>query len=306
MPDRRGARTNPAENSAENSADISTVPRHPNYVRCLVAGAGAAAAAVVLLAGCTSGAGSSGTTGSGAASGGAGSASSTGPSGGAGRGGDAKVTVFAAASLKDAFTRIATDHPELAVTFSFDGSNTLVDQLAGGARADVFASADTKNMEAAVGKGLIDGAPTTFARNVLVLIVPKGNPAKVTGLDGSLTGKKLVVCAKGVPCGNATATLATNLGVTLTPVSEETKVTDVRGKVESGEADAGLVYATDAKAAGAKVETLAVPGADKVVNDYPIALVKGAPNAGGGRDFLAAVTSAKGKAVLAQYGFRTP
>lgn len=276
--------------------DRSHMTHAPRHGRCVMSLQGrpgqalAAASAVVLLAGC----------GSGAASGGAGSTSTT-----------AKVTVFAAASLTDAFGRIATDHPELAVTFSFDGSNTLVDQLAGGARADVFASADTKSMDLAAAEGLIDHSPTVFAKNVLVLIVPKGNPGKVTGLNESLTGRKLVVCAAGVPCGNATQTLARQLGVALKPVSEETKVTDVRGKVESGEADAGLVYATDAKAtdakaAGAKVETVPVPGADKVVNDYPIALVQGAANAAGGRAFINAVRSEQGRAALASYGFQAP
>lgn len=225
----------------------------------------------------------------------------SGPASGAASAGE--VTVFAAASLKGAFTDIAKEHPDLKVSFSFDGSNALVDQLAGGARADVFASADAKNMDNALAKGLIDGQPTVFTRNVLVLIVPKGNPAKVSGLNDSLTGKKLVVCAPGVPCGNATKTLAANLGVTLKPVSEETKVTDVRGKVESGEADAGLVYATDAKSAGDKVETIAVPGSDKVVNTYPIALVKGAAHRPAGQAFIDAVRSEKGQAVLATYGF---
>lgn len=217
-----------------------------------------------------------------------------------------EVTVFAAASLKGAFTKIAADTPQLSVRFSFDGSNALVDQLSGGARADVFASADTTNMDDAVGKGLIDGKPQIFAKNVLVLVVPRGNPGNITGLDGSLTGKRLVVCAQRVPCGNATKTLADGLGVTLHPVSEETAVTGVRSKVEAGEADAGLVYATDAKAAGDKVQTIPVPGADKVVNDYPIALVKDAPSAAGGRAFVDAVRSERGRAVLTTYGFRAP
>lgn len=264
-----------------------------------------AGAAAVLLAGCGSGSGSaSTTTSSGTATAGSGTSSGTAGSGTSAPSG--AVTVFAAASLKDAFTQIAEDHPALSVRFSFDGSNSLVDQLAGGARADVFASADTKNMDSATSKGLIDGTPQIFAKNVLVLIVPKGNPGKITGLNDSLTGKKLVVCAAAVPCGNATKTLAQQLGVTLTPVSEETKVTDVRGKVESGEADAGLVYTTDAQSSGGKVETVPVPGADKVVNQYPIAVVKGAANPAGGRAFIDAVRSQRGTGVLQSYGFRAP
>lgn len=217
-----------------------------------------------------------------------------------------EVTVFAAASLKGAFTEIIKDHPELKVTVNYDGSNSLVDQIAGGARADVFASADTKNMNKAKDKDLIDGQPRDFVSNVLVLIVPKGNPAKITGLDSSLTGKKLVTCAKGVPCGNATGTLSEGLGITLKPVSEETKVTDVRGKVESGEADAGIVYTTDAKASGDKVETIAIPGSDKAVNRYPIVLVKGAAHKQAGQTFIDAVLSDKGRKVFEKYGFAAP
>ncbi|GAB78397.1 molybdate transport system substrate-binding protein [Austwickia chelonae] len=216
------------------------------------------------------------------------------------------VTVFAAASLKGAFTEIAREHPDLKVTFNYDGSNSLVDQLAGGARADVLATADTKNMDKAQEKKVTAGDPKVFAGNILVLITPKDDPGQITGLDASLTGKKLVTCAAGVPCGNATRTLAENLGLTLQPVSEETKVTDVRGKVESGEADAGIVYATDAKASGDKVRTIAVPGSDKVVNRYPITLVKDADHEGTGKAFIAAVLSDKGRQILARHGFTTP
>lgn len=217
-----------------------------------------------------------------------------------------KVTVFAAASLQAVFKEIAAAHPELEVTFSFDGSQVLVDQLKGGASADVLATADTATMDKAVAAGVIDGSPTPFATNGLVLIVPAGNAAKITGINDSLTGRKLVVCAPAVPCGAATGKLAGLLGITLKPVSEESKVTDVRGKVESGEADAGIVYSTDAKASGAKVETIAIPGADKVINTYPIALVAKGAHGDAAKAFTAAVTSAAGKASLAKAGFGTP
>ena len=187
------------------------------------------------------------------------------------------------------------------MTFNFQGSSTLVDQMKEGAPADVFASADQKNMTKASDAKLVD-SPKPFASNVLTLIVPKGNPAKITGLDSSLDGKKLVVCAQGVPCGNATE----KLGVTLSPVSEEQKVTDVRAKVESGEADAGLVYATDAKAAGDKVEIIEIARADEVVNSYPIALTVSTKNKEAGQKFIDAVLSEKGQAVLKKYGFSAP
>ena len=221
-----------------------------------------------------------------------------------------ELKVFAAASLNKAFPEIADtvlkeSDPNIKVTFNFQGSSTLVDQMKEGAPADVFASADQKNMTKASDAKLVD-APKPFASNVLTLIVPKGNPAKITGLDSSLDGKKLVVCAQGVPCGNATKQLAEKLGVTLNPVSEEQKVTDVRAKVESGEADAGLVYATDAKAAGDKVETIEVARANEVVNSYPIALTVSTQNKEAAQKFIDAVLSDKGQAVLKKYGFSAP
>ena len=221
-----------------------------------------------------------------------------------------ELNVFAAASLNKAFPEIADtvlkeSDPNIKVTFNFQGSSTLVDQMKEGAPADVFASADQKNMTKASDAKLVD-APKPFASNVLTLIVPKGNPGKITGLDSSLDGKKLVVCAQGVPCGNATKQLAEKLGVTLNPVSEEQKVTDVRAKVESGEADAGLVYATDAKAAGDKVETIEVARANEVVNSYPIALTVSTQNKEAAQKFIDAVLSDKGQAVLKKYGFSGP
>ena len=221
-----------------------------------------------------------------------------------------ELKVFAAASLNKAFPEIADtvlkeSDPNIKVTFNFQGSSTLVDQMKEGAPADVFASADQKNMAKASDAKLVD-TPKPFASNVLTLIVPKGNPGKITGLDASLDGKKLVVCAQGVPCGNATKQLAEKLGVTLNPVSEEQKVTDVRAKVESGEADAGLVYATDAKAAGDKVETVEVARANEVVNSYPIALTVSTKNKEAAQKFIDAVLSDKGQAVLKKYGFSEP
>lgn len=221
-----------------------------------------------------------------------------------------KLTVFAAASLNKAFPDIAekvlakTD-PNIAVTFSFEGSSTLVDQIKSGAPADVFASADEKNMKKATDAKLVTDVQP-FAANILNLIVPKGNPGAITGLDSSLNGKKLVVCAKGVPCGNATEELAKKLGVTLKPVSEEQKVTDVRGKVENGEADAGLVYQTDAMAAGDKVEVIKVKGIDQVVNEYPISVVKASKNQEAAKKFIAAITSKEGQEILRKYGFLSP
>lgn len=210
-----------------------------------------------------------------------------------------KLTVFAAASLTEVLPKISDQ------TYSFDGSASLVDQLKAGAPADVFVSADKPNMDKAVAAGVVAGTPTQFASNVLVLVTPAGNPAQVTGLDASLEGKKLVVCAVGVPCGNATAKLAAQLGLTLKPVSEETKVTDVLGKVSSGEADAGLVYATDARRAGDQVVTIQVPGSEKLPNTYWAAVVKGSKHADAAAGFISTLTG-EGRQTLADHGFGEP
>ena len=215
---------------------------------------------------------------------------------------DATVVVYAAASLKASFETIARD-AGLGVQFNFDGSQNLVDALDNGARADVLATADQKNMDKAVAKKLV-AAPTVFASNTLVIATPPDNPAKVTGLDASLGGAKLVVCAVGVPCGNATEKLARQQGATLRPVSQEQKVSDVLGKVTSGEADAGIVYATDAKGAGDKVHIVEMDGADKVVNSYPIALTASPADKDGGQRFIDAVLAADGQKVLRDAGFK--
>jgi molybdate transport system substrate-binding protein len=217
------------------------------------------------------------------------------------------LVVFAASSLNPTFATLGKEfeaaHPGVSVKFSFDGSAALVDQLKAGAPADVFASADKANMDKAGTARLIGESPAQFTTNVLTLITPKGNPAGITGLDKSLDGKKLVVCADGVPCGTATRKLAAALGITLEPVSEETKVTDVRTKVESGQADAGIVYLTDARASGTKVETLPITGADKARNEYLIGRVLASTQASLAAEFVALVIGERGQQVLKAAGF---
>lgn len=221
------------------------------------------------------------------------------------------VTVFAAASLTTTFTRLGTEfeaaHPGATVAFSFAGSSDLVSQLTAGAPADVFASADEKNMTKAKDAGVIEGAPTDFATNVLAIAVPPGNPAHVKGFaDLASPSVKTVVCAPQVPCGAATAAVEKSSGVTLAPVSQESSVTDVLGKVISGEADAGVVYATDVKGAGAKVASVPFPEAAKTVNVYPIATVAHAPNREGAKAFAAFVTGSAGRSALQAAGFGLP
>ena len=265
----------------------------------------AAIAAVSLLSAVSLAAcgGSASNSSTGAATG----AASASASGGAGKA-TGKVTVLAAASLQKAFEEIEKtvekDNPGLDVTFDFQGSQDLVASLAGGDSADVLATANNSTMKTAAEQNLV-GNQTEFATNVLTLIVPKGNPKKITGLDSSLEGANLVICAPEVPCGEATKKLAEAQGITLKPVSEEQKVTDVRGKVESGEADAGIVYTTDAAAAKDKADKIDIPDGG-VVNHYPIAPTAKPENPAGAQVFIDAVTGKTGQEILAKHGFGKP
>lgn len=221
------------------------------------------------------------------------------------------ITVFAAASLKATFTqlgeRFAKDNPGAYVTFSFAGSADLVTQLTQGAPADVFASADEKNMAKATDAGLVAGDPVDFASNTLTIVTPPGNPKGIASFaDLARPGTAVVVCAPQVPCGSATEKLEKATGVTLTPVSEESAVTDVLGKVTSGQADAGLVYVTDAAGAGDEVTAVPFPESSGAVNTYPIALLKDSTKAATARKFVDLVTGPEGQRVLAAAGFAGP
>ncbi|WES64497.1 molybdate ABC transporter substrate-binding protein [Microbacter sp. GSS18] len=221
-----------------------------------------------------------------------------------------ELTVYAAASLASAFDDLAAEferlHPDLTVRpIVYDGSSTLAVQLLEGAPADVFASADEANMQAVTDAGLA-ADPHVFATNTLVIAVPDGNPRGVADL-GDLADPEaaVVLCAAAVPCGAASATLLANAGVAVTPASEEQNVTAVLTKVAAGEADAGLVYATDiARASG--VEAVAAAGAADVVNRYPIAALTDAANPVAADAFVAFVLGGTGRAVLADRGFGAP
>ncbi|MCW2771626.1 MAG: molybdate-binding protein [Aeromicrobium sp.] len=224
---------------------------------------------------------------------------------------DTTLTVFAASSLKGTFTEIGQKfedaNPGVTVTFSFAGSSDLVAQISQGAPADVFASADTENMDKATADGLVEGTPVNFATNTLEIATPPDNPAKVDSLDDLASPDvKTVICAAEVPCGAATAGLEKVAGVDIAPVSEEQSVTDVLGKVVSGEADAGLVYVTDVKGAAGQVIGIEVPEASQVVNTYPTAVLSGSSNASVARAFTAYVVGPEGQAVLAAAGFAQP
>lgn len=222
-----------------------------------------------------------------------------------------KLVVFAAASLKKTFTDIGeqfkTDNPGTSIDFDFAGSSDLVNQLTQGAKADVFASADTKNMDKAAQAGLLAGNPVNFASNTLAIVVAPGNPKRVTVFgDLAKPGLNVVVCAPQVPCGSATQKMEDATRVKINPVSEESSVTDVLNKVTSGQADAGVVYITDAIGAGDKVSTVQFPEADVAVNTYPIAVLKNAPAAGLAKKFVDLVTGEAGQKILMQAGFAKP
>lgn len=230
----------------------------------------------------------------------------------AGNGGAGKtLTIFAAASLKAPFTALAEQfearNPGTTVTLSFAGSSDLATQISQGAPADVFASADTRNMAKLSDASLVEGSPRDFATNVLTIAVPPANPASIGSFaDLARPGVKVVMCAAQVPCGAAATTVEKETGITLTPVSEESSVTDVLGKVISGEADAGMVYVTDVRTAGDKVKEVPFAEAAKAVNTYPIAAVRTARNKDLAAAFIATVTGPEGQKLLSAAGFGTP
>lgn len=223
--------------------------------------------------------------------------------------GGPSITVFAAASLKPVFTEVAerftADNPGAAVDFNFAGSSDLATQLTQGATADVFASANTAQMDTVADAGLLAGPGVPFASNTLIIVTAPGNPKKVHSFaDLARPGLAVVVCEEPVPCGAATRTVEDITGVRLDPVSAEPEVTDVLNKVVTGQADAGLVYRTDAIHAADRVAAVEFPEAADAVNTYPIAVLKNAPHPELARKFADLVTGAAGQQLLQRAGFR--
>lgn len=221
------------------------------------------------------------------------------------------VTVFAAASLTESFNQIGEDfeaaNPGVKVTFNYAGSSQLATQVNQGAPADVFASASPATMKTVTDAGNGDGAPVTFVRNQLVIAVPKGNPKAVTGLaDLTKPGVKVALCAEQVPCGVAARKALDAAGVTLTPVTLEQDVKAALSKVKLGEVDAALVYRTDAKAASSDVDGVEFPESAGAINDYPLVVLKSAPNRTAARAFVTYVQSDQAKKVLTDAGFQAP
>ncbi|HEU4782947.1 MAG TPA: molybdate ABC transporter substrate-binding protein [Ktedonobacterales bacterium] len=232
-----------------------------------------------------------------------------------------KLNVFAAASLQGAFTDIgkafSQAHSNVTVTFNFGGSDTLATQINQGAPADVFASANATQMNNVVTPGNIAGsAVKTFAHNRLVVIYPAANPANIQSLqDLGKSGVKVVLAAKTVPVGqyalqfldlaaaDPTYGASYKTNVLKNVVSYETDVKSVLSKVALGEADAGIVYTTDAATETGKVSTITIPDALNVIAVYPIGAVKASKQATTAQAFIDYVLSSEGQATLAKYGF---
>lgn len=218
------------------------------------------------------------------------------------------VNVFAAASLTAAFQAVGNafekTHPDTKVQLNFAGSSTLVQQIQQGAPADVFASADEANMQKLVESGAIAGAPLLFARNSLQIVVPPGNPKHIAALaDLAKPGLTIALCGPTVPCGRYAAQAFTKAGVTAPAASQELDVKAVLTKVAMGEADAGIVYVTDVRAAAGRVEGVDIPESFNVIARYPIAVVKNAPNAAAAAALIDFVLSSGGQQLLAGFGF---
>ncbi|HEX4901291.1 MAG TPA: molybdate ABC transporter substrate-binding protein [Acidimicrobiales bacterium] len=228
---------------------------------------------------------------------------------GGGEAGDAdELVVLAAASLTDAFGELGEvfeDQRGVAVTFSFGGSSSLREQILEGSPADVFASASPGPMADLVEAGAV-GDPVTFATNRLQIVVPAGNPGGVRDL-GDLARDELLVgrCAPEVPCGEVARRVLEEAGVDAAPDTEEPDVRALLVKVAEGELDAGLVYVTDVRSAGDRVEGIDLDEAG-ATTDYQMAVVAGSARSGLASEFVSLVRSRRGQQVLQSYGFSEP
>lgn len=248
--------------------------------------------AAALLAACSSSGGTAGTSGT---------------SGGAMQG---TIIVAAASSLTGTFDTLARQfekkHPGATVKLDFGGSPTLATQIDEGAPVDVFASASTKDMQTVVAAGNANG-PVTFARNSAEIAVPAGNPAHVTSLaDLAKPGVRLAICEANVPCGVVADAVLAKARLTVTPVTRQPDVKATLSVISSGEVDAGIVYVTDVKAAGAAVTGIPIPAADNAATDYPIAVCRQSNDQALAQLFVDYVRSAAGRSVLTAAGFVAP
>jgi molybdate transport system substrate-binding protein len=225
-------------------------------------------------------------------------------------GDETTLTVLAAASLTETFTELESvfeaEHPGVDVRLAFDSSATLATQVVQGAPADVLATADAPTMQSVVDSGLTATEPAVFATNTMVLVVPADNPADITRLnDLDRPGTSFVACAGSAPCGAIAVRLLDSNNVEAAPKSLEVDVKSVLTKVVLDEADAGLVYATDATAAGEEVRSIGIPHASEAVNHYLVAAVGDEPS-GPAQAWIDLVLSPTGQDILHDAGFGKP
>lgn len=218
------------------------------------------------------------------------------------------LTVFAAASLTDAFTDakavIEGEHRGLSITYNFAGSQVLVQQITEGAPADLVATADAASMDKLVAADLVE-QPVVFARNALAIAVAPGNPKGIDGLADLADPDLVVVLADpSVPVGAYAAASLQHAGVEVQPRSLELDVKAALAKVTAGEADAAIVYATDVRAAGSRASSVAIPDADNQVVAYPIAVVRDSEHRRAARDLRRELTDGPGQRALRAHGFR--
>lgn len=222
---------------------------------------------------------------------------------------DKTITVLAASSLTGTFTTLAAqfekDNPGVSVKLAFDSSATLAQQAAGGAPADVLATADETTMASA--KSALSSTPQDFATNVMTLVAPSDNPHHIsTFSDLDSGGVTYVVCVDTAPCGKVAAALLAQDHITAEPASTEVDVKSVLAKVTEGEADAGIVYATDAVSAGGAVTTIPIPGAAQQTTTYPIATLQQSKQSDLAQKFVDLVLSSQGQQVFKDAGFGAP
>ena len=221
-----------------------------------------------------------------------------------------KITVLAASSLTGAFNQIASDfksaHPGTDITFQFGSSGDLATDIDQGADADVFASAATKNMQAVLDAGNAS-ASSNFVSNVAEIAAAPGNPKQIATLaDLAKSGTRVALCVTTAPCGALAQQILQKAGVSLTPTASEPDVKSTLAVVESGEVDAGIVYVTDVKAAGAKVVGVSIPDGQNASTEYPIATLTHAKNPALAKAFVQYVESNAGQKVLTDAGFSAP
>ena len=223
-------------------------------------------------------------------------------------GGSDTLTILAASSLTDAFNDLAEvyeqEHEGVEVRLTYDSSSTLAEQVIQGAPADILATADEGTMQGVVDEGLTASDPVVFARNMLILVTPADNPAGIESIeDLNNPDVDYAVCVPDAPCGIASEKVLGIVNVTSDPVTEEANVRDTLTKVTAGEVDAGLVYVSDAQAAGDDVQTIEVPEASQAINADVIAPLDEAADAELAQDWVDLVTSDEGQQALEGYGF---